>query len=176
MISGIYQIRNLVNNKIYIGSSKNLSTRFYRHRHFLKRNKHHARHLQSSWNKYGKDNFVFEVLEYCNPIKEVLLKIEQQYLDKLNPSYNHCKVAGSSQGRSLSKEAKLRCSIAAKSMDHNSKHKAVIQICKETGIELTEFNSIKKAGQETNTNYRSISMVVNGHRPYAGGFIWKFKN
>jgi len=31
----------------------------------LNKNNHHCNHLQNSWNKYGKDNFIFFIVEEC---------------------------------------------------------------------------------------------------------------
>ena len=62
-ISGIYQIKNLINNKIYIGSTINLKQRFNDHKKLLRHNKHPNNHLQSSWIKHGESNFVFELIE-----------------------------------------------------------------------------------------------------------------
>lgn len=59
----IYKIRNVVNGKFYIGSTTNTRERFRNHRKLLRKNKHHAPHLQASWNKYGEDCFKFEVQE-----------------------------------------------------------------------------------------------------------------
>ena len=75
--SGIYQIRNLVNGKIYVGSSINLHVRKLSHFNSLKRNDHANQHLQKAYNKYGLDKFVFEVLEYVE--KDMLLEREQYY-------------------------------------------------------------------------------------------------
>lgn len=47
--SGIYQWRNLVNGKVYIGSTKNFTMRKKTHIEALRKNKHHNRHLQSAW-------------------------------------------------------------------------------------------------------------------------------
>lgn len=63
---GIYFIKNLVNNKIYIGQSKNVYRRAIYHRHELNNNKHSNSHLQHSYNKYKQENFIFGVLEYCD--------------------------------------------------------------------------------------------------------------
>lgn len=63
--SGIYMILNTWNNKCYIGSSKNLRKRKYEHFNCLRKNKHHSQHLQSSYNKYGENSFVFIILEEC---------------------------------------------------------------------------------------------------------------
>lgn len=64
--SGIYKIVNLVNNKIYIGKSKNLQNRRKEHFGDLKKGEHNNCHLQSSWNKYGPDVFAFEIIEFTD--------------------------------------------------------------------------------------------------------------
>lgn len=77
--SGVYQIRNTVNNCIYIGSSINIYQRFKRHLNNLIKNKHENEHLQHAFNKYKKENFIFEIIEFCDP--EVTLEAEQYWLD-----------------------------------------------------------------------------------------------
>ena len=92
--SGIYQIRNLINGKVYIGSSVNLHVRALAHFNSLKRNAHENQKLQRAYNKYGLDKLVFEVLEYVE--KDTLLEREQYYIDTLNAvneGYNICPVA-----------------------------------------------------------------------------------
>lgn len=79
MKSGIYRIINKVNDKMYIGSSYNLEKRLASHISMLINNKHHSIHLQNAYNKYGDDNFDFEVLEECE--REFLLDREQYYLN-----------------------------------------------------------------------------------------------
>ena len=82
---GIYRIKNLKNKKCYYGSSKNIEKRWRTHLNNLKNGKHHNTHLQRSWDKYGEDNFVFELVEECG--ETILLELEQKYLD-LNPEFN----------------------------------------------------------------------------------------
>lgn len=92
--SGIYQIRNLVNGKIYVGSSINLHVRELSHFNSLKRNDHANEKLQRAYNKYGLDKLIFEVLEYVE--KDKLLEREQYYIDTLNAvneGYNICPLA-----------------------------------------------------------------------------------
>lgn len=74
--SGIYLIRNTINNKVYIGSSKRIYSRISWHLNALNNNYHHNNHLQKSWNKYGKNNFKVEILEVC----EDLLEKETYYI------------------------------------------------------------------------------------------------
>jgi len=59
----IYKIINLVNDKFYVGSTVNKKVRFRQHRKLLRGNRHHCKHLQAAWNKYGEEKFTFEVVE-----------------------------------------------------------------------------------------------------------------
>lgn len=99
---GIYQIVNKVNQKKYIGSSIRLQGRKKRHFSELNCNIHHSQALQRAYNKYGKDNFDFFILEYCEADK--ILEREQYYLDNLKPEYNICKIAGNCLGVKQSEE------------------------------------------------------------------------
>lgn len=77
---GIYKITNLVNQKVYIGQSRCLQNRLNQHRSYLKNNKHKNLHLQRSYNKYGIENFKFEVIHYVDHVKE-LSKWEEYYIN-----------------------------------------------------------------------------------------------
>lgn len=68
---------------IYIGSSVNIYKRWSNHCWQLRNNKHSNRYLQNAWNKYGEQNFKFEILELCDPIKQ--FELEQDYLNKFKP-------------------------------------------------------------------------------------------
>ena len=59
----IYKITNLVNDKFYVGSTTNTRERFRTHRNKLRTNKHHTKHLQAAWNKYGEEKFSFAIIE-----------------------------------------------------------------------------------------------------------------
>lgn len=92
MKSGIYKITNLINNKIYIGSSNHCIHRKSQHFSDLKYQKHCNKYLQRAYNIYGKENFLFEILEFCEPNQ--LLILEQKYIDQLKPEYNVGSVVG----------------------------------------------------------------------------------
>ena len=65
MKSGIYSITCLINNKKYIGYATNLQKRKGNHFDDLRDNKHRNNHLQNAYNLYKKENFLFEIVEYC---------------------------------------------------------------------------------------------------------------
>jgi group I intron endonuclease len=67
-ICGIYKITNIINNKSYIGQSTNVYERFAEHKRLLRLGKHPNKYIQSDYNKYGEDNFKFEVCFTCDAI------------------------------------------------------------------------------------------------------------
>jgi len=109
MNSGIYKITNLVNGKFYIGSSVNVKNRFSTHISELNSNTHGNIHLQRAWNKYGQDNFKFELIEIVEDNK-LLLEREQFFLDTFEPSYNICKNASNHLGLKYSDESRKKIS------------------------------------------------------------------
>jgi hypothetical protein len=57
---GVYQIRNLVNEKVFIGVSFDMQGVLNRHQFSLKMGDRQNKKLQDEWNEYGSENFVFE--------------------------------------------------------------------------------------------------------------------
>lgn len=76
---GIYKIENIINGKIYVGSSVNLESREYKHFWMLARNGHDNEYLQHSYNKYGKDSFKFDIIEECD--ETLLIEKENYYIN-----------------------------------------------------------------------------------------------
>lgn len=80
---GIYKITNIKNSKFYIGSTtRSFKDRFNDHNRDLKNNKHKNYYLQSSYNRYGDNNFKFEIVEIIDDKNNVSEK-EQHYLNLL---------------------------------------------------------------------------------------------
>lgn len=103
---GIYQIRNMVTGRVYIGSSLNIEKRWKNHIYRLRNNSHDNRYLQNSWNKHSASNFEFSVLEHVED-REKLIMVEQKHLDTVNKKYNINTIAGrppSREGVSFSLE------------------------------------------------------------------------
>ena len=123
-ISGIYKITNKINGKFYIGSSQNISRRWYDHKRELRHNRHCNKHLQDAWNKYGEDSFSFEVIEECDICK--LSEIEQRYINKYIDSeimYNISRdTVSSMRGRKHTEKAKKKMSETRKGLNSGEKH------------------------------------------------------
>lgn len=107
MDSGIYIIRNTVNGKVYIGQSRRISNREYCHFHALEKGTHYNKHLQRSYNTYGRDAFVFEVIEWCD-VSE-LDEREKYYIQKydsmnINKGYNN--EGGGNVGKEVSERVR----------------------------------------------------------------------
>ena len=90
--SGVYQVKNLANSKVLLGSSLNLEGLLNRNRFTLRNNSHPNKELQKDWNELGPDQFVFEVLDVVQVqedpnfnLKDELTLLEQIWLEKLQP-------------------------------------------------------------------------------------------
>lgn len=139
----IYQIKNLKNNKIYIGSSKNYEKRKYQHKYELNNEIHKNTHLQNAWKKYGEDAFEFSILEECEDLKQ--FEREQYYLNKLNPFDEN----GYNVVRRINKDLiclntiKLKCSRCKKEFESTSKLRKYCDACSKIIKEASRDEWIK---------------------------------
>lgn len=178
-LSGVYEIRNTLNNKRYIGSSINIYRRWRDHKRMLNLSVHPNKHLQSAWNKYGekhKDgNFI---AEYSSQKEAALLVFG-------NERY-HKSISGCCRGDR--KEAKgyiwryktdnypnkIKLCLADR---YKNNKKAVYQIDPATEEIIAEYSSTKEAAMQfSKSTYSSISLCCNGKYKTAFGFKWKYKN
>lgn len=89
---GVFQIRNLVNEKVLVGSALNLPGIFNRHKFALKMGNHQNKVLQADWTEFGEDKFAFEILDELTPVSDPqhdyrpdLVFLEDLWLEKLQP-------------------------------------------------------------------------------------------
>ncbi len=89
---GIYQIKNLVNGKILIGSSTNLPGKINSHQFQLKMGSHMNRDLQKEYSEFGSKNFSFEILDTLEPKEDPsydyspdLDMLEKLWIERLQP-------------------------------------------------------------------------------------------
>ncbi|NTW02632.1 MAG: GIY-YIG nuclease family protein [Oscillochloris sp.] len=87
-----FQVKNTINGKVLLGSSRNLEGPLNSHRFMLTIGTHRNRALQDDWNTYGADAFCFEILEEVKVsesphfnLDDELTLLEQIWLEKLQP-------------------------------------------------------------------------------------------
>jgi group I intron endonuclease len=90
--AGVFQIKNTVNNKVFLGSTTNLEGIQNSQMYKLAEGFHKNKQLQKEFAQFGKDNFVFEILETIEVkndpdfnLDDELTLLEQIWLEKLNP-------------------------------------------------------------------------------------------
>lgn len=166
---GVYCITNIINNKIYIGST----TTNFRHRYLqycsaFKRKLKNQPILYRAFRKYGFENFKFELLCLCE--KENALIMEQFYIDK-GVDYNSCLIAGNLAGLKHSENSKTRTVV-------KGEHHSVIAVDMYSieGKFIESFSSIIEAQEKIHIKSKSnISQCCNGKVFSAGGYRWTVK-
>jgi hypothetical protein len=102
---GIFQIRNLANNKLFIGAALNLSGILTSNKLQLKAGSHPNKKLQAEWNEYGSESFAFEVVDELaatqgadHDYRTDLAYLEELWMEKLEP-YGECGYNEKKKGR-----------------------------------------------------------------------------
>jgi len=90
--AGVFQIKNLANGKVLLGSSLNLEGPLNSHKFMLTIGSHRNAALQKDWNEFGPDRFTFEILEVVQVkdepsfrLEDELTLLEEIWLEKLQP-------------------------------------------------------------------------------------------
>lgn len=111
---GIYQIKNVINGKKYVGKSKNIVKRLRDHLKYLKtkNNKYENDHFINAFHKYGEENFEASIIAICS---EKDLNIYEQWFINIqgcaNPEYGYNKTYGG-DGVNPTEETKKKLSEA----------------------------------------------------------------
>ena len=123
-MKGIYRILNIVTNKSYVGQSKDIQKRIKRHKNLLRSKKHENKHLQSSWELYNEEDFIFEVLEICDD--EDLFEREIYFISNLSSfesGFNKTSGGDGIQKYKHTEEAKRKISEQSKKFKMSQEHK-----------------------------------------------------
>jgi group I intron endonuclease len=90
--AGVFQIKNIKNGRLYLGSSTNLHGPLNKHRFMLSIGRHDVALLQKDYNELGSSAFCFEILEVVKQtddpnfnLEQELTLLEQIWIEKLNP-------------------------------------------------------------------------------------------
>lgn len=171
---GIYKITNTITGKIYIGSSINVEYRIKQHFKCLRGNYHRNNHLQFSFNKYGENAFIWEVVCQCN--KDYLLENETNYILKYkafdrNVGYNILINAEHSRlGVKHSQETKNKISEKQKGKKLTKEHSDKIVKNLINGSSFSD--ELKKRFSEERTKFNKKG-VENLIKLYNNGFNQK---
>lgn len=90
--AGVFQVKNIVNGKVLLGSSLNLEGPLNGQKFMLTIGAHRNKVLQQEWNEYGADKFILEILEAVKVkddpnfnLSDKLTLLEQIWLEELQP-------------------------------------------------------------------------------------------
>ena len=190
---GIYQIKCLINNQIYIGQSVNIEQRLSQHKCDLRHNRHSNSHLQCSANKYGIENFEFTILKTISEdeySQNTLDNLEKEFISKYKSSlrglgYN-IESGGKSKGH-ISEETKIKiknANLGKKFGKRSEKTKNLMRMNhshywkgKHLSYETKEKIRIGNLGKKSPLKGRHLS---SAHKKKIAnsqlGCIWVYKN
>ena len=169
--SVIYGIKNLVNNKIYVGKSSNVKFRKKAHESSFIRNHAVNEHLQRAIDKYGIENFEFIIIEFVD--NNIIDKQEIFWIDKYNSfdeNFGYNKTFGG-DGGNLTIETKIKLS-------KTSPNKKMVYQFSKDGTLLMKWNAIRdvqrKLGYLPSTISKACSSNTNNNSAY--GYYWSYTN
>lgn len=156
---GIYFIKNVVNNKIYVGSSIMMRRRWLSHQRELNSNKHSNPYLQASWNEHGENNFKFILeKEMATATDKEIIEEEQKYIDLYLKCENGCYNISTDTAKPAAEANKI----------------PILQLDKTTEEIIKEWPSDADIVREL--GILSAGAAARGKEYSAGGFKWKFKD
>lgn len=192
----VYMHTNKINNKVYVGITKQKPERRWQNGYGYKNNQYFSKAI----NKYGWDNFehiIFADNLTSNEAEhiEVLLialynttNIDYGYNLSSGGSSGHVGVKHSDESKKKMVETRIklysdgghpRCGTVhtreTKEKMSKAKMKPIVQLTKDLKF-VSEFESQTIASQSTGVNYSDISACCNKKRKSAGGFVWLFKS
>jgi group I intron endonuclease len=185
---GVYAIRCLSNNKLYIGSASytpgksprrkgktSIRQRVLGHKQYLQQKKHQNKYLQNAFVKYGEQNFVFYVVEIVGGTYDYLLERElywQVFYNTLDSNYGYNILpAGNKGGFGIraSSETKAKMSEARTGKKHSESTKLKIgcahknkQVSKEKREKISKANKGRGAGKKLSSGH--VKKAVCGQR------------
>jgi GIY-YIG catalytic domain-containing protein len=150
--TGIYKIRSKSTDEIYIGRSIDIRHRWEMHRSDLKMGTHFNNRLQNIYNKFGKSDLDFSIVEECE--LDIIVEREQYYIDVLHPQIN-IKLDSDRYG---CRQSRIYTNIFLVSPD---------------GRVFTEINNLSKFCRDNDLLYESMYILLNHekYRKSCGGWI-----
>lgn len=188
----VYSIKCILNNKIYIGITNNLNSRWNKHIYDARHNSQCVIHR--AIRKYGLENFLLSTIKICET-KNELLEQEQFFIRELKThvsesGYNETwggeapmlgrkhtqqtllKMSKTRKGRVSTNKGKKATELTKRKLS-DSHSKAVVQIGLDGAI-IAIHQSITKAGISVGCAGTNISKVCRGKKKTAAGFLWQY--
>lgn len=169
-ICGIYMIKNLANNNVYIGQSVDIYGRWGQHRRELKNNSHTNQHLQRAWNKYGPDYFDFVVIERCD--KDSLNDMEIYWIKKYDSCNNGYNMTEGGHNTNPSAEVIQKLSESHKGIRKSDETRKKIGEAQRRKVYCPELDEVFSYAGEVQDKYgidrTSVTRCCNGKLKSAG--------
>ena len=165
---GIYSITNICTGDMYIGQTiRHFTRRWNEHKRDLNSNNHNNKHLQSVWNKYGEEAFLFQIIHKCDELDN-LNELEKYYIKKYDCYKNGYNLTLGGDGfvydEEKNKEIRKRQSEISKNMMRNkSKYtekqieNVKILLCEETVLSV--MNRVKEISKLTGVSEKAIMSI-----------------
>lgn len=176
---GIYIIRSLISDKVYIGkfSRTDYNTRIGLHKSYLRNNKHHSKKLQNFVNKHGMDSLSFEVLKLVprNLSEEKLNQLECDYIQKYNSYKKGFNMSLGGEGavgavRSMENRKKISDSLRSANIEYTKEFREKVAASsknkKEVVVHGVRYPSARNAASSLGVNYNT--MIGRLHRGASG--------
>lgn len=162
--AGVYQIVNKINNKVYIGGTLDLRERLSNHISELRNNHHHSIYLQRAFNKYGVNNFYFEILDICESNWDIIESIEQNYFNIhkenfVKNTYNILNISNRGFSKNHSEETIVKIVNSMKNIKKICwyKNKTFIKCFSRIGIAIKETHFSKTCIYEACKSKRYVT-------------------
>lgn len=165
-----YEITNLANNKKYCGITRDPNTRKNRHFRELEKDCHHSIRLQNAFNKYGKNNFVFEVVDSLETESSLEAFQKEKELIAKNNSYEN--------GYNMTPGGEINITpemLEKMRLSHEKLVPNVYQIDKKTLQVIKIFPSLRAIQKELGLSHSNVSKVCNRQDISAGGYYWCYE-
>lgn len=165
---GIYEILNVVTQHRYIGYTSNLRKRRNQHFFSLEHGLHQNRYLQSSWNKYGKYNFKYNIIQFCSRDKLAYYEDYWVKILKTEDHYYGFNIQSTDPNNIfiVSEETKQKLRIVNKGKrpsDLCFKNRRLIPMSKEHRIRIGKLTSERKSKKVMNILtgqlYKSVRLL-----------------
>ena len=156
-ISAVYKIVNEVTGDRYVGSSKDVFSRWTSHKCPSRWKENPNSPMYQDMQKYGVDKFRFQILA---PVMEEYLKqAEQEFIDMLQPTYNQQNANGLDVERLKEAKRKYRQTEKGKEINRRQARKDMQkyrnQLCRYKGETLT-LNTLSARFRKAGINHPTV--------------------